>query len=166
VKNIPLAQFIGGFDIENVGEDLTQRIVDAGFDTLEKIRKASVFQLSQVDGFAEITAQALRDGVEKLYPQMRELLLTNKITIEEVRKTGGKLEGMTFCFTGKLETMKRADAEQMVKDHGSFPKGSVVANLTYLVTNSEEPTAKYVKAQGQGTKIITEEEFLKMIDRE
>jgi len=32
------------------------------------------------------------------------------------------------------------------------------------VTNSDEPTAKYVKAQGQGTKIITEEEFLKMIE--
>ena len=164
VKKVPLAQFIGGFAIENVGEDLTQRIVDAGFDTLDKIKNASIFQLSQVDGFAEITAQSLKDGVEKLYPQMKEVLNTNKITIEEVKKMGGNLDGMTFCFTGKLETMKRADAEQMVKDLGGQPKASVVANLTYLVTNSNEPTAKYVEAQGQGTKIITEEEFLKMIE--
>ncbi|MFX1344106.1 MAG: NAD-dependent DNA ligase LigA [Promethearchaeota archaeon] len=164
VKEIPLARFIGGFDLENIGEDLTQRVVDAGFDTLEKIKDASIFQLSQVDGFAEITAQYLREGVEKLYPQMKEVLHTNKITIEEVKATGGKLDGMTFCFTGKLETMKRAEAEQLVRDHGGQPKSSVVANLTYLVTNSDEPTTKYVKAQGQGIKIITEEEFLKMVE--
>jgi DNA ligase (NAD+) len=164
VKNVSLARFIGGFDIENVGEDLTQRVVDAGLDTLDKIKDASIFQLSQVEGFAELTAHYLQEGVEKLYPQMKELLNTNKIDIEEVKKMGGKLDGMTFCFTGKLETMKRANAEQMVKDHGGQPKASVVANLTYLVTNSNEPTAKYVKAEGQGTKIITEEQFLKMIE--
>ena len=71
---------------------------------------------------------------------------------------------MTFCFTGKLEAMKRVEAEQLVKDNGGQAKSGVVANLSYLVTNSDEPTAKYVKAQKQGTKIITEGEFLKMIE--
>ncbi|MFW9896692.1 MAG: hypothetical protein ACFFD7_12875 [Candidatus Thorarchaeota archaeon] len=46
VESVPLAKFIGGFDIENIGEELTQRVVDAGFNTLDKIRKASNFQLS------------------------------------------------------------------------------------------------------------------------
>ena len=164
VKEVSLAKFIGGFDIENIGEDLTQRVVDAGFDTLEKIKTASNFQLSQVDGFADLTAQYLRDGIDNLYPQMKDVLSTNKITIKGVRNTGGKLEGMTFCFTGKLETIKRADAEQMVKDNGGEAKSGVVKNLTYLVTNSDEPTSKYVKTQSQDTKIITEDEFLKMVN--
>jgi DNA ligase (NAD+) len=162
VKEIPLARFIGGFDIENIGEDLTQRVVDARFDTLEKIKNASNFELSQVDGFAELTAQYLRDGVEKLYLEMKKTLNTKKITIKEVKATGGKFEGQTFCFTGKLETMKRAEAEQIVKDNGGEPKSGVVKNLSYLVTNSDEPTAKYKKAQDQGTTIITEDEFLEM----
>lgn len=89
-----------------IGVDLTQRVVDAGFDTLDKIKDASIFQLSQVDGFAEITAQQLHEGVEKLYPQMKDVLNTNKIKIEEVKETGGKLEGKTFCFTGKLEKLQ------------------------------------------------------------
>ncbi len=164
VKEVSLAKFIGGFDIENIGEDLTQRVVDAGFDTLKKIKTASNYQLSQVDGFADLNAQYMRDGIEILYPQMKDVLNTNKITIKGVRKTGGKLEGMSFCFTGKLETMKRAEAEQMVKDNGGEAKSGVAKNLTYLVTNSDEPTVKYVKAQGQGTKIITENDFLTMIN--
>jgi DNA ligase (NAD+) len=61
-----------------------------------------------------------------------------QITIKGVKKTGGKLEGMTFCFTGKLETMKRAEAEQIVRENGGEPKSGVVKNLTYLVTSSDE----------------------------
>jgi len=163
VKEIPLAKFIGAFDIESIGEDLTQRVVDAGFDTLEKIRSSSNFQISQVDGFADLTAQYLHDGIEYLYSQMKDVLNTNKIKIMGVKKMGEKLKGKSFCFTGKLETIKRAEAEQMVREKGGEAKSGVVKDLTYLVTNSDEPTAKYKKAQSQGTKIITETVFLEMV---
>ena len=164
VQEISLAKFIAGFNIENIGEDLTQRVVDAGFDTLDKIKEASIHQISQVDGFAELTATYLLEGINKLYPEMKAVLNTNKIKIKEGKSMGGKLEGLTFCFTGKLETMKRAEAEQMVRDHGGEPKSGVVKDLSYLVTNSTEPTAKYTKAQDQGTQVITEDEFLSMIN--
>jgi len=163
VQEVSLARFIAGFNIENIGEDLTQRVVDAGFDTLDKLKEASIHQLSQVDGFAEITATYLLNGINKLYLEMKAVLNTNKIKIKEGKRMGGKLEGLSFCFTGKLETMKRAEAEQMVRDHGGEPKSGVVKDLSYLVTNSTELTAKYTKAQGQGTKIISEQEFLNMI---
>ncbi len=164
VNTISLAKFIGGFAIENIGEDMVQKVVDAGFDTLEKIRKASNFQISQVEGFAEISAHQLTEGITKLYPQMKEVLNTNKIKIEVKKMGSNKLDGKTFCFTGKLETVKRAEAEQMVKDNGGQSRSGISKNLTYLVTNSTEPTAKYTKAQEQDTKIITEEEFLEMIE--
>ncbi len=163
VKKISLAKFIGGFAIENIAEDLAQRIVDAGFDTLDKMRNASAHQISRIDGFADITAYQFQKGISKLYPEMTDVLGTNKIKIMEVKIMANKLDGASFCFTGKLETMKRAEAEQMVKDNGGVPKSSVVKNLTYLVTNSAEQTAKLKKAQAQGTKVITENNFLKMI---
>jgi DNA ligase (NAD+) len=167
IKEVSLAKFIGGFDIENIGEDLTQRVVDEGFDTLDKIRSASNYQLSQVDGFADLTAQYLRDGIEKLYPQMKKLLNTNKISIPGVRKiTGGKLEGISFCITGSLENFKpRSKAEELVIKLGGIVKKNVTKDLNYLVTNSDEPTKKYVTAQGQeNTEIISEDEFLKMVE--
>ncbi len=73
-------------------------------------------------------------------------------------------EGNSFCFTGKLITMRRADAEQIVKDNGGEAKSGVAKDLTYLVTNSNEPTAKYKKAQAQKTEIITESQFLEMVE--
>ncbi len=164
VKQIPLATFIAGFDIENIGEELVQKVVDAGFNTLEDIKNASVYQLSKIYGFAETTAQYLVDGVNSLYPDMLDVLNTNKIKIKG--KKMGKLEGLSFCFTGKLDTFKnRTDAELLVAEHGGVAKRNVVKDLSYLVTNSTKQTEKYVKAQQQGTKIITEQEFLDMINK-
>lgn len=61
--------------------------------------------------------------------------------------------------------MKRAEVEQIVKDHGGLTRSSVSSNLSYLVTNSTGATAKYVKVQEQEkTKIFTEKEFLKMVN--
>jgi DNA ligase (NAD+) len=164
IKEVPLSIFVAGFDIENMGEQLIQRVVNAGFDTLEKIKDASIYQLSKVDGFAEITAQILYEGVNKLYPEMKQVLDTQKIKIKKMKRMRGKLEGLTFCFTGKLETMKRAEAEELVKEFGGAPKNSVVKGLSYLITNSTDETSKFVKAKEQGTKIISEQEFLKLIE--
>jgi DNA ligase (NAD+) len=168
VKEVSLAKFIGGFDIEGVGEDLVQRLVDEGFDTLEKLKNSSIFDLSKVEGFGNLNSKYLLDGIEKLYPQMQDVLNTNKVSIksEEVKKTGGKLEGISFCITGSLENFKpRSKAEELVINLGGIVKGSVTKDLNYLVTNSNEPTTKYKAAQSQdNTEIINEEEFMKMVE--
>ena len=75
-----------------------------------------------------------------------------------------KLAGLTFCFTGKLENMTRNEANDLVTENGGTPKNGVVKNLSYLVTNSKEQTSKFVKAQDQGSKIISEKEFLAMVN--
>jgi DNA ligase (NAD+) len=105
----------------------------------------------------------LKEGIEKMYPQMRDVLDRGKIEIQEPI-SGGKLEGLTFCFTGALNTMKRKEAQDLVIRQGGEPKSSVVKNLSYLVTNSNEQTAKYRKAKNQRTKIISEDEFLTLLE--
>ena len=141
---------------------MVHKVVNAGFDTLESIKDCSTLEISNVDGFAEISAELLKNGIDKLYLEMMAVLNSNKIKIRG-NKMSKKLEGLTFCFTGKLETMKRAEAEQMVSENGGTSKKGVVKNLSYLVTNDTTPTVKYNKAKEQGTKIITENEFLDLI---
>ena len=162
VKDVSLAKFIAGFNIENVAESIAQKAVDAGYDTLDEIKNTSINQLSRIDGFAEITAQNLIEGVKERYGEMMDVLNTNKIQIKQKTK-GGMFSGLSFCFTGKLDTMKRAEAEQLVADNGGQAKKSVVKGLSYLVTNETAQTAKFQKAQAQGTKIISEKEFAEMI---
>lgn len=170
VKIVNLARFVAGFNLENIAEAMVQKLVDAGIDTLEKLNNASVLELATVEGFGDITAQQFYKSFHSLYFDMCNVLNKNKIKIRSPKKGGksmskNKLEGQTFCFTGKLETMTRKEANQLVTENSGIPKSSVVSNLSYLVTNSIEQTSKYIKAQGQGTKIITEKEFLTLINK-
>ena len=67
VKEISLAKFVGGFDLENIGESLVEKVVNAGYDTLEKIRNATVHDLKRVELFADITANQFHSEFHALY---------------------------------------------------------------------------------------------------
>lgn len=164
VKEIPLAKFVGGFALENIGEALVEKVTNAGYNTLEKIRKATVYDLARVELFGDITANQFHKEFHALYFDMQKALETNKIKIRSSKMGSDKLAGLTFCFTGKLETITRNEANNLVTEHGGTPKSGVVKNLSYLVTNSTEQTGKFAKAQEQGSKIISEEDFLAMIN--
>ena len=162
-RNLRLQTFLAGFDIEGFGETLAEKLVQSGFDTLEKMLNATVDQISNVYGFAEISAKTIVDGLKENAGEMRSLIENNIITIKA--EGGGKLSGLSFCFTGELVTMKRLDAEKLVKDNGGSPKSSVTKDLSYLVTNdTSSGSSKNEKARKFGVKVISEKEFLELVN--
>ena len=162
-RTVSLEQFIAGFDIEGIGETLIEKLTAAGFNTLQKLFDAKIEDIASVNGFGEITAQLLVDGLEENREEMFRLVNDSIITITK-KNTTGLLEGLSFCFTGELLTMKRSEAQKLVKEQGGSVKTSVVNNLSYLVTNSPESgSSKNKKASELGIKVITEEEFLRLL---
>lgn len=162
-KNISLEAFIAGFDIEGIGETTVEKLVSAGFNSLEKLLNASVDEIASVYGFAEIMAKTFVNGLKENAEEMKILSSTYVNIIE---KEAGALSGKSFCFTGELVTMKRADAENLVKNAGGSCKSSVTKDLSYLVTNdTSSGSSKNVKAAKLGIPIISEKEFLQMINK-
>ena len=161
-KNMTLPVFLAGFDIEGFGETLAEKLVQSGFNTLDKLLLATEDQIADVYGFAQIMAHTIVQGLSENAAEMRRLVQDGIITIESA--SGGKLAGKSFCFTGELVTMKRQDAEQLVKKNGGICKSSVTKDLTYLVTNdTTSGSSKNVKAAALGIPVITEEQFLKLL---
>ncbi|MBR5401496.1 MAG: NAD-dependent DNA ligase LigA [Treponema sp.] len=161
-KTMSLPVFLAGFDIEGFGETLAEKLVSAGYNTLDKLLNATQDQIADVYGFADIMAHNIVEGLAENAAEMRTLVQDGIITIEST--AGGKLEGKSFCFTGELVTMKRQDAEQLVKQNGGSCKSSVTKDLTYLVTNdTTSGSSKNVKAASLGIPVITEEQFLSLI---
>lgn len=160
-RKMSLAVFIAGFDIEGIGETMVQKLIDSGFTSLEKLLSASPEEIASVYGFAEITARTLAEGLAENKEEM--LSLTGNGTVILENAGGGKLSGKSFCFTGELHSMKRSDAENLVKKEGGSCKSSVTKDLSYLVTNdTSSGSSKNQKAAKFGIPIINEEEFLKM----
>ncbi|MCR5218755.1 NAD-dependent DNA ligase LigA [Treponema sp.] len=164
-RKITLARFIAGFDIENIGETVVEKLMDAGYSTLEKILSASPEDIEKVYGFAGIMAATLCSGLEECREEMRSLVSSGTISLEEGDKSGS-LAGLSFCFTGELHSMKRTDAQNLVKENGGSVKSSVVKGLSYLVTNdTSSGSSKNVKAASLGIPVISEEEFLTLVNK-
>ena len=161
-KNISLEAFVAGFDIEGIGETTVEKLVSAGFNSLEKLLNASVDEVASVYGFAEIMAKTFVNGLKE---NAEEMKILSSIYVNIIKKESGALRGKSFCFTGELLTMKRADAENLVKNAGGSCKSSVTKDLSYLVTNdTTSGSSKNVKAAKLGIPIISEKEFLQMIN--
>ena len=107
-------------------------------------------------------AHTIVEGLAENANEMRQLVESGTIELEQVG--GGLLAGKSFCFTGELVTMKRADAEQLVKKNGGTIKSSVTKDLSYLVTNdTSSGSSKNVKAAKLGIPVIDEKQFLELI---
>lgn len=81
------------------------------------------------------------------------------------KDTDMKSTGKSVCFTGKLDTFTRKEASEFAEMHGFTVLNAVTKDLTYLVTNSSEMTSKMKNAIKFGTKILTEEQFIKMCEK-
>jgi DNA ligase (NAD+) len=100
----------------------------------------------------------------------------NKKIIERLRKAGVRLEeevakpeelplaGQEFVITGKLEAFTRQEAEARVKALGGTAGSSVTSKTTYLVVGAD-PGSKLDRAQALGTKLLTEDEFLHLLEQ-
>ncbi len=161
-KNLSLSCFIAGLDIEGVGETTVQKLIDAGYISLESLQKATVDSIAGVYGFADIMARIFVKGLEENKAEIQKLLDSGLVTIKNLSE--GKLTGKSFCFTGELVSMKRADAEAIVKQNGGSIKSSVTKDLSYLVTNdTESGSSKNLKASKLGIPVISEQEFLALV---
>jgi DNA ligase (NAD+) len=130
--------------------------------TVEKCLTLSYDDIISFDGFADITAKKLL----YFFSTYKDEILDYKkafIFKEKTNDTNKKLTGLSFCFTGKA-CKPRAELQKIVEDNGGKNLDSVTKNLSYLVTDdTESGSSKNKKAKELNIKIITSEDFLKMI---
>ncbi len=165
VREIPLSRFVAGFNVEGVGELIMAKAVDAGYDTLEKLLATTADEFAAVPGIGEITGTTIVNGLEQLRGEMEAVLAVGTVKIQGA--TAGALSDVSFCFTGALNSIARNEAERLVRRDGGATKNSVTKDLTYLVTNSPDSgSGKAKKAQELGIPILSEDEFLTMVNWE
>jgi DNA ligase (NAD+) len=162
---LSLASFIAGFDLEGVGELIMEKVVQAGFDTLEKLRSATAEELAAVYGLGEITARTIYEGLRETAGEIDAVLARGIVSIAPPSAAETQpFRTYSFCFTGELASMKRGQAEEKVRALGGSAKPSVVKDLSFLVTNDPESgSAKNAKARSLGIPIIDEARFLEFL---
>ncbi|MCL5781805.1 MAG: NAD-dependent DNA ligase LigA, partial [Patescibacteria group bacterium] len=88
--------------------------------------------------------------------------LLDSVNVIVERGGASKFSGLTFVFTGTLSKMDRTDAENIVRKNGGNVSSSVSAKTSYVVAG-DNAGSKLDKAGQLGVKVISEDEFLKMV---
>lgn len=165
-KKQPLNRVIYALGIRYVGETTAKTLAQAVEHLLDfaKFTEEQLMQLEDVGIKVAKTVYTFFHNPDNL--QLLQKLEELGVELKNKKKdlaTGGNLTGQTFLFTGTLMQLKRIDAEALVEQNGGKLLGSVSSKLNYLVVG-ESAGSKLEKAKKiQGIKVISEEEFLKML---
>ena len=159
-----LSRLLFSFGIRQIGQK-AGKVLAARFGTLDALREASLAELTDVDDIGEITARSVLDWFAD--PQSRHLI--ERLKQAGVNMTAAKQEtdqrfaGKTFVLTGTLERFTRSEATEMIESRGGKASGSVSKKTSYVVAG-EAAGSKLRKAQELGIPVLTEEEFLDMVE--
>jgi NAD-dependent DNA ligase len=165
-KDRPLARLIYALGIRHVGGE-TAELLAREFHSLDDLAIATRERLMSIPSIGPKIADSIlaffsvkenREIIEKL--RRAGVKLAEKVEAKPV--AGQPLAGKVFVITGTLQSLKRAEAEEKVKALGGEVGSSVTRQTTHLVIGAE-PGSKLAKAQELGAKVLTEEEFLKLI---
>lgn len=163
-KNKPLSRFVTALSIRHVGKE-TAELLTNEFLSIEQLKTATVEELSSVEGIGEKIALSVYEffhddkNIEML-KEFQELGFGFKQS--NITKTD-ELSGKTFVLTGTLTSMTRDEAGEEIKKRGGKTSSSVSKNTSYVVAGAN-PGSKLDKAEKLGVIILSEEEFLDMIN--
>lgn len=165
-KRVPLARLVYSLGIANVGLSNAKLICNAFDGDLGRMRSALPEELTQIEGIGAVIAEEWCRffADEKQNAQLDELLT---IVEPEFEKTSGAvLSGKTFVITGSVEQFaNRNELKAYIEQQGGKVSGSVSAKTDYLINNdSQSNSTKNKTAKSLGVAIITEQEFLAMVE--
>ena len=158
-----LWRLIYALGIRQVGEKAA-KLLAQHFRTMSALRAATEEELTSLDDVGPITAKYVSQWMQS--PQSIDLLArleaagVNMSCKEEILDT--RFAGMTFVLTGALEKFTRDEAGEMIEKRGGKAAGSVSKKTTYVVAG-ENAGSKLQKARDLNIPVLTEDEFLALL---
>ncbi|MDW8291182.1 MAG: NAD-dependent DNA ligase LigA [Armatimonadota bacterium] len=163
-KQVPLSRFIYALGIRQVGERAAQLLAEY-LGSLEALMNATEEQLMQVPEIGPATAREIVQFFrrEENRHVIQKMLDAGVTPIAERQKRSDAFAGLTFVFTGALQRFTREEAEALVRELGGKASGSVSRQTSYVVVGAS-PGSKYQRALQLGVPVLSEEEFLQMVE--
>jgi DNA ligase (NAD+) len=166
-KDIPFERLLYGLGIRYVGETVAKKLVKA-FKSIDVLASVSLENLVAVDEIGERIAQSVvdffNDDANKLrIDRLRTYGLNLEISEEEMEGQSTKLIDLTLVISGVFLKVSRRELQNLIEKHGGKNTNSISKKTDYLVAGENMGPSKLTKAENLGVKIITEEQFLKMV---
>jgi DNA ligase (NAD+) len=166
-KTVPFERVLFSLGIRFVGETVAKTLAK-NMHTIENIQNATFEELTEIDEIGGRIAESIVDWFSKneyreLISFLKEQGLQFTVSEEQLNNRTDKLKGLSIIISGTFEKYSRDELKNMIEQNGGKNVGSISKKTSYLVAGSNMGPSKLEKATQLGVPIISEDDFLKMI---
>ncbi|MER2494028.1 BRCT domain-containing protein [Catenovulum sediminis] len=162
-------RFLAAFGVSRLGGGNCEKLLQ--HHTLTELFDISVEDMVKIDGFAQLSAEAIFEGLANIREEFFKVYqlgfnLTQTPKLSDAGNSDSPVAGKTLVFTGTMLQGSRGDMEKQAKGLGAKVAKSVTGKTDYLVTGEKVGEAKIKAAQEKGVTVISEGEYLTLINAE
>ena len=166
--NIPFERVLFALGIRFVGETVAKKLAKA-YKNIDALSVASEEELVAVDEIGERIAQSVVEFFQNKTNQdniarLKSYGVQFELSADKLENQSEKLKGMTFVVSGVFEKISRDELKKRIEDNGGKVGSSVSSKTAYLVAGDKMGPSKRTKAETLEVKIISEDDFLEMIE--
>lgn len=167
-KTVPFERVIYALSIPNVGETTSKRLAKA-VKSMENMQMLSVEELQAIQDIGPVIGKCIYDFLNdpvniKNISRLAEAGVQMSLSEDKLVPAGDSLAGKTIVISGTFSHHSRDEYKNLIEAHGGKNAGSISKKTSFVLAGENMGPAKFEKCQALGIPIISEDEFLKMID--
>ena len=166
-KHTNVARFLYSLGINGIGSANAKMIAKYFDNDIDKIITAGKDELLEIEGIGEVLANSIVDFF-KDSKNIENVKSLREVLIFEAEESAGSdsFAGKVFVITGSLEHFtNRNELKELIEKNGGKVSGSVSSKTNFLINNdTASNSSKNKKAKELGVEIISEEDFLKLLE--
>ncbi len=167
-KKIPFERVLYAIGIRHVGETTAKKIARK-VKNMHALENATEEELLHIDEVGEIIAKSITAYFadpenRKIISHLKHCGLQFELSEEQMQSTTDKLGAKTFVISGVFQKHSRDELKDLIEKNGGKNTGSISGKTNYLLAGDNMGPEKLKKAEKLGVAIISEDDFLKMIE--
>ena len=167
-KKVPFERVLFAIGIRFVGETVA-KILARAFKSMEALENATMEQLTAVNEIGTKIAQSIvsffaDERSHALVNRLKEFGLHMELSASETEGASNLLEGKTIVISGVFNHHSRDEYKALIERHGGKNAGSISAKTSFVLAGDNMGPAKREKAIELGVRLVSENEFLEMIN--
>ena len=167
-KEVPFERVVFALGIRFVGET-SARLLARHFKTMDALMGAGLQELQEVEGIGEVMAQSIirffhDEKNQEIVERLRGYGLQFALSEEQMAAASDKLAGQSIVISGVFARHSRDEYKLIIEQNGGKNVGSISGKTSFILAGDNMGPSKLEKAQKLGVRIVSEEEFLNMLE--
>ena len=167
-KEVPFERVVFALGIRFVGET-SARLLARHFKSMDALMQATMEELQEVEGIGQVMAQSIinyfhNDANRRIVERLRGYGLQFALSPQQTAQQSTRLAGQSIVISGVFQHHSRDEYKLIIEQNGGKNVGSISGKTSFILAGDNMGPSKLEKAQKLGVRIVSEEEFLGMIE--